>query len=201
MHGLTERGFRLVRSRGLDEKETAKSFETFSVNHVDHELKINDFLDILEAALGREGLELIVYNTDLFTVFNEHVVSPDRLLYIYDPKTDTTSAPIFLEYEKQKRGKYDEAGRPQVIRKLINLNSYYDTDDCEKDFKFRKFYVLVILRTERKRQFLAEDLISEHQNTGTLLLASEQEATTNILGDILHTWNDGKPKARSLLDL
>jgi hypothetical protein len=99
-------------------------------------------------------------------------IHPDLLFYIYDPETDLRSAPIFLEYEKQKRGRYHDE-KPQIIRKLESLARYYDSVECEQDFNFRKFYLVVILRTERKANYLLSDLRERRTESQTILVASE----------------------------
>src|ERR1035441_2408759 len=57
-----------------------------------------------------------------------------------------------------QRGILCDGGRPQIIRKLESFANYYDSDLCQNEFCFRKFYVIVILRTERKANFLLQDL-------------------------------------------
>jgi hypothetical protein len=196
VHGLTDRGLRLARERGLDPDQHGKSFQEFSAEHVDHELRINDLIATLRAELEAIGLELIIERTHI----KGATVAPDLLSYIYDPKNDTRSAPIFLEYEKQKRGKHDD-GKPQVIRKLESLAEYYNSDLCQKEFGFRKFYVIVILRTERKANFLLEDLVKRNLKIKTFLIASEPALKPAILQTKFRTPKDHELSSYSLLDL
>ncbi len=161
--------------------------------NVDHELRIIDLIETLESRLASVALELIVEQVNIKAA----KVAPDRLLYIYDPKTDPRSAPIFLEYEKQKRGKYDH-GNPQVIRKLEAFADYYDSNPCQKDFGFRKFYVVMILQTDRRVQFLLDDLRERKLSRRTFLMASEFLCQTDLLGRIFTT---PKGETYSLLDL
>ena len=194
VHGLTNRGLKLVRDRDLDPDHYGRSFQEFSIDHVDHELRINDLVDALTADATEQGLELIVIRIHL----KRKHIHPDFLMYLYDPKTNVRSAPIFVEYEKQKRGKYDDGGNPQVIRKLEALGQYYNSDECETDFGFRKFYVVTILRTERKANFLLKDLADRGMKRKTFLVTSEPAITSNLLSTQLRT-----PAADtySLLDL
>jgi hypothetical protein len=194
VHGLTDRGLKLARDRDLDPDHLGRTFQEFSVDHVDHELRINDLVDSLSNELSNVGLELIVIRINL----KRNHIHPDLLLYIYDPKRDVRSAPIFLEYEKQKRGRYDEHDKPQIIRKIESLVSYYDSLECERDFKFRKFYVVVILRTERKANFLLKDLRDRGINRRTVLVASEPALKASLIRTRFHT---AAGEAYSLLDL
>jgi hypothetical protein len=183
VHGLTDRGLRLVRDRGLDPDHTGRSFQEFSTDHVDHELRVNDTVDALREELAKIGLELIVITIHL----KRKCIHPDLLLYVYNPTTDTRSAPIFLEYEKQKRGHYDDGGKPQIIKKLEAFAVYYNSEECQKDFNFRKFYVLVILRTERKARFLLRDLAERGLKRETFLVTSEPTFKANLLKTQYHT--------------
>jgi len=194
VHGLTNRGLRLARDRGLDPDHMGRPFQEFSIDHVDHELRINDMVDSLAAELGKRGLELIVIRIHL----KRKHIHPDLLFYVYDPKTDTRSAPIFLEYEKQKRGRYDDRDRPQIIKKIESLVQYYNSLECERDFSFRKFYLIVIVRTERKANFLLKDLHDRGIKTQTVLVASEPAFDASLI----HTrFRTGTGETYSLLDL
>jgi hypothetical protein len=195
VHGLTDRGLRLVRSFDLDLEGQAKSFQEFSPDHVDHELRINDFIDLTRAELGEIGLELIVERSNI----KGKTISPDLLLYVYNPQTDIRSAPIFVEYEKQKRGKWDD-GKPQVIRKIESLASYYNSDLCQKEFGFRKFYVIIILRTQRKANFLLKDLVDRGIKKSTFLVTAEPTLRPGILQARLKTPSPSVGSL-SLLDL
>ncbi len=193
VHGLTDRGLKLARDRGLDLDHIGRSFQEFSINHVDHELRINDFVDSLANELQTRNLELISIRINL----KRKHIHPDLLFYIYNPGTDLRSAPIFLEYEKQKRGRYHD-GKPQIIRKLESLTRYYDSVECEHDFNFRKFYLVVILRTERRTHFLLNDLRERRIESQTVLVASEPAFNAGLLHTRFRTL-DGT--TRSLLDL
>lgn len=193
VHGLTDRGVKLARDRRLDPDRIGRSFQEFSINHVDHELRINDFVDALSNELQKKNLELISIRINL----KRKHIHPDLLFYIYDPETNLRSAPIFLEYEKQKRGRYHDE-KPQIIRKLESLTRYYDSAECERDFSFRKFYLLVILRTERKTNFLLKDLRDRWIESQTILVASEPA----FYAGLLHTrFRCASGATSSLLDL
>jgi hypothetical protein len=197
VHGLTDRGLRLARDRGLDPDRHGKSFQEFSADHVDHELRINDLIAALRAELHAQGLELIIERTHI----KGATVAPDLLFHIYDPTTDMRSAPFFLEYERQKRGRHDDGGRPQIIRKLESFANYYNSDLCQNEFCFRKFYVIVILRTERKANFLLQDLAERKLTIKTFLIASEPALTPAILQTKFRTPNDFASFSYSLLDI
>jgi hypothetical protein len=176
VHGLTDRGLKLARGRGLDPDHIGRTFQEFSSDHVDHELRLNDFADSLRSVLQEKRLELIVMRINL----KRKHIHPDLLFYIYDPANDVRSAPIFLEYEKQKRGRYDD-GKPQIIKKVESLVRYYDSPECERDFNFRKFYLMVILRTERKANFLLKDLCDRGINRHPVLVASEPAFKASLM--------------------
>lgn len=193
VHGLTDRGLKLARDRGLDPDLIGRSFQEFSINHVDHELRINDFVDALANDLQKKNLELISIRINL----KRKHIHPDLLFYIYDPGTDLRSAPIFLEYEKQKRGRYHDE-KPQIMRKLESFARYYDSAECERDFSFRKFYLIVVLRTERKAHFLLDDLRDRGLTRDTILVVSEPAFNAGLL----HTrFRTAAGATYSLLDL
>jgi hypothetical protein len=194
VHGLSDRGLRLVRDCGLDPDHMGRTFQEFSTDHVDHELRINDMEDALRQELTKNGLELIVIRINL----KRKYIHPDLLFYIYDPTTDTRSAPIFLEYEKQKRGHYDDGGKPQIVKKLEALAAYYNSDQCSTDFTFRTFYVLTILRTERKATFLLKDLADRGMKLKTFLVASEPAFKAHLLKTQYRT---AAGESYSILDL
>jgi hypothetical protein len=194
VHGLTDRGLKLARDRGLDPDHIGRSFQEFSIDHVDHELRINDLVDSLAAELEKKGLELVVIRINL----KRKHIHPDLLLYIYDPNRDVRSAPIFLEYEKQKRGRYDDRDKPQIIKKLESLARYYNSPECEHDFNFRKFYLIVMLRTERKANFLLQDIRERGLANETIMVVSEPAWNTGLL----HTrFRTAAGSTYSLLDL
>jgi len=193
VHGLTDRGLKLARDRGLDPDHIGRSFQEFSTDHVDHELRLNDFVDSLANALQAKRLELIVMRINL----KRQHIHPDLLFYIYNPTNDVRSPPIFLEYEKQKRGRYDD-GKPQIITKIESLVQYYDSPECERDFNFRKFYLLIILRTERKANFLLKDLGERAINSQMVLVVSEPAFKASLM----HTrFRTAGGETYSLLDL
>jgi hypothetical protein len=193
VHGVTERGLRLVRQLDLDRAGQAKSFQEFNAVSLDHELRIIDLLEALESKLKPLGWELFVEQANI----KASTVAPDHLMYLYNPTTNTRSAPIFLEYERQKRGRYDH-GNPQVIRKLEAFTDHYDSELCQKEFGFRKFYVFIVLQSERKAHFLLDDLRQRDLSRRTFMVTSELQCQADFLGKILTT---PKSETYSLLDL
>lgn len=194
VHGLTDRGVKLARDRGLDPDFTSRSFQEFSTNHVDHELRLADLIDSFSRRFQARGFEFIPTRVNL----KRNHIHPDLLFYVYDPVKDLRSAPIFLEYEKQKRGHYDDLDRPQITRKLESFARYYDSAECEHDFHFRKFYTLIVLRTERKAEFLLEDLRHRGIELPTILVVSEPALAGGLEEALLRNTSGER---RSLLDL
>jgi len=79
-HVLTNRGVQLVRSHDLDLQNNAKSGQEISPDHIDHEIRIYEFLDTLEARLQKEGLELIVFQINLQKLYRGHNIRLDHRL-------------------------------------------------------------------------------------------------------------------------
>jgi hypothetical protein len=81
---------------------------------------------------------------------------------------------FFLETEKSKLGKYVN-GKPQIIRKLARYYDYYNSADCEQEWDFKKFRVVVIVQTEERRKNLLRHLFSGNLNHRMFCIATEAE--------------------------
>ena len=79
---------------------------------------------------------------------------------------------FFLEVERAKLGDYKD-GRPSITRKLEAYRDYYDSTDCEKDFGFRKFRVVTIMRTKQRVENLTAACVAAGMASGIFLNACE----------------------------
>ncbi len=83
-------------------------------------------------------------------------------------------AVFFLEMERAKLGGYKD-GRPNIIRKLDAYWQYYDSTDCEKDFGFRKFRVVTVMRTPARAATLLDSLRAAGLDKATFWVSSEAD--------------------------
>ena len=140
--GLTDAGVRKALQDGFVSDST-KSFDERSKRTVEHEIAISRIhLDLVRLA-DRSGWDLRWRQVNL----DKDTVRPDALFYI-------DGSYFFLEVERAKLGNYRD-GVPSVLRKLAAYLSYFDSQTCENDFGFRRFYVATVMRTmERSRNLV-----------------------------------------------
>ena len=93
------------------------------------------------ALRSRKGSGTLWRQTDL-----KHTVHPDALFYVADPATPGKAFCYFLEIERAKLGNYRN-GEPQILRKLRKYYDYFNSTDCEKEWGFRQYRVIVVQRT------------------------------------------------------
>src|SRR6185437_1747087 len=86
-------------------------------------------------------------------------ISPDLLFSLKDPTLPEGKNTwfFFVEFERAKLSKY-ESGIPSILPKLRDFYELYNTDEAEQLWGFRKFRVIVIQRTDRRRETLLEHL-------------------------------------------
>ena len=122
-----------------------KTFDEHSERTLDHELEISYF----HMALSRfwrdtDNPGLYWQQADL-----KRGIHPDALFKLQTPKGEYA---FFLEIEKGKKN--FEA----LSAKFDRYAKSYDTDDCEKDWGFRKFRVIIVQKNDVRRQNLLKEL-------------------------------------------
>jgi hypothetical protein len=172
-YGLTDRGVRKAFDEGFSTDST-KSFDAWSKRTIEHEIMISTFHLELAKLAGEKGWALRWWQRGL----NKKPVFPDAVLSI-------NGHFFMLEIERAKLGDYID-GTPSIIRKLADYWDYYDSDDCESDFEFRKFHALTVMRTAERAQNLVHMLQKPHHlpalkrdipplNKATFLLSHEKD--------------------------
>jgi hypothetical protein len=142
----------------------------------------------------KNGLTLYWRQSDL-----KHTIAPDALLALTDPKKPEGQNALhyFLEIERAKIGHYVD-GEPSIMRKLAKYYAHYNTDQCEKEWEaFRLYRVIVIQRTEERRNYLLREL-NGSLNHRMFWLASETGYKTDIGEEIFKTPKDYPEKSYSL---
>ena len=148
-NGLTDKG---VKDYG------GKSFDDHSARTLDHELALTDFHIALRQHCAEHRRELHWRQHNV-----KHGVNPDAYFSITDPaKEGRNTNHFFLEIERSKIGNYRD-GEPSIIRKLRHYHGYYNTDDCEKHWRFRLFRVVLVLPNTARRDHLLAVLDLKHR--------------------------------------
>lgn len=188
VYGLTDKGVKYCESLW----PLCKTFDEHSQRTLDHELEISYFHVALKKFVVKNGLKLYWQQSDL-----KHTVSPDAMFALTDPRKPEGQNTLyyFLEIERAKIGHYIK-GEPSIIRKLQKYHEYYGTDTCQKEWQdFRKFRVIVIQRTEERRENLLKACLFKHR---MFWFASEDAYKADIGGEIFKTPRDFQDKSYSL---
>ena len=139
----------------------AKTFDEHSQRTLDHELEISFFHVALNRLCAEKNLKLFWQQRDLKCTIN-----PDAYFAITDPAKPEgkNTFHYFLEIEHAKLGHFKN-GEPQIMTKLGKYYDYYNSPQCEREWKhFRQFRVIVIQRTEAKRDFLLAKLAEKYKH-------------------------------------
>ena len=128
-------------------------------------------------------------------------IHPDAYFALTDPaKADSRNTHhFFLEIEWSKMSKYKE-GEPSILRKLDRYYDLFDTPECEKDWGFRQFRVIVIQRSEERRRNLCQ-AFPEKCRHRMFWLTAEPLYKRDIAGEIFLTPKDGQEKPCALPDI
>ena len=161
-YGLTESGVSIAFKEGFATDST-KTFKGHALSTIEHELMISRFHLELAKLSERKGWDLRWRQRDL----DKKEVRPDGLFRINGNN-------FFLEIERARLGNYKD-GRPGVIRKLDAYWKYYDSTGCEKDFTFRKFRVVTVMRTPARVETLINSLTAEGLDKATFWVSSEAD--------------------------
>lgn len=132
------------------------------------------------------GWTLYWQQTDLKT----RTIHPDAYLAVTDPRQPEGSNThhFFLEIERSKASKYKD-GEPSILRKLARYYDLFDTPECEKDWGFRQFRVIVVQRTEKRRMNLCRAFPEKYRHR-MFWLTAEPLYKGEIGGDIFLTPRD-----------
>ena len=161
-YGLTDSGVALAFNEGFATDST-KTFRGHALRTIEHEIMISKFHLELAKVAEQKGWDLRWRQRGL----DKRSVRPDALFRIND-------AIFFLEMERAKLGDYKD-GRPNIIRKLDAYWRYYDSTDCEKDFGFRKFRAITVMRTPARAATLLSSLRAEGLDKATFWVSSEAD--------------------------
>jgi hypothetical protein len=161
-YGLTDSGVSVAFKEGFATDST-KTFKGHALSTIEHELMISKFHLELAKLAEQKGWDLRWRQRDL----DKKDVRPDALFRINGNN-------FFLEIERARLGNYKD-GRPGVIRKLDAYWKYYDSTGCEKNFTFRKFRVVTVMRTPARVRTLINALNNEGLDKATFWVSSEAD--------------------------
>ena len=191
VYGLSAKGVSHAVRNGYATPAT-KTLDEHSLRTLDHELELTSFHIALHRLCVREGLRYGWRQTDL-----KHTIHPDALFYVADPAHPDKAFCYFLEIERSKLGKYRN-GEPQILRKLRAFYSYFNSTDCEKEWGFRQYRVVVVQRSDARREGLLKAL-REKCSHRMFWLTTEAAYREDIGGAIFKTPKDDAPVAFSFL--
>lgn len=160
VYGLTYKGILKVKDEGLSTPAT-KVFKPNSDNLLPHEYEITLFHLYVERVCKEHGLSLYWRQRD-----TKCTINPDALFAITDPKKPEGENTLyyFLEVEKTKPGNFRD-GQSKITRNLAKYYSYFDTDQCEKEWvNFRKFRVTIVVRNDERRRNLLTALRARYSH-------------------------------------
>jgi hypothetical protein len=80
---------------------------------------------------------------------------PDAYMGIVYPHAVTLH--FFVEIERQDFGNVKD-GKPSIYRKAERMYGYYDTDECEREWGFRKFRIIFQVENETRARHLLNAL-------------------------------------------
>ena len=190
-YGLSAKGVRHALRNGYSTQAT-KTLDEHSVRTLDHELELASFHIALHRLCSAKGLRHFWRQKDL-----KHTVHPDALFYVADPENPGKAFCYFLEIERAKLGNYRN-GEPQILRKLRKYYEYYNSTDCEKEWGFRQFRVVVVQRTDARREGLLKSL-QEACSHRMFWLTTEAAYREDVGGAIFRTPKDDAPVPFSFL--
>jgi hypothetical protein len=191
VYGLSAKGVDHALQNGYSTPAT-KTLDEHSIRTLDHELEITSFHIALRGLCAAAGLRYAWRQTNL-----KHTVHPDALFYVADPLQPDKAFCYFLEMERAKLGNYRN-GEPQIFRKLKKYYEYFNSTGCEKEWGFRQYRVVVVQRTDARREGLLTAL-REKCSHRMFWLTTEAAYRADIGGAIFKTPKDDAPVAFSFL--
>jgi hypothetical protein len=191
VYGLSAKGVGHALRNGYS-TTTTKTLDEHSLRTLDHELEITSFHIALHRLCSRHGLRYAWRQKDL-----KHMVHPDALFYVADPANPGKAFCYFLEIERSKLGNYRN-GEPQVLRKLRAYYGHFNSTGCEKEWGFRQYRVVVVQRTDARRDGLLRALRDKCSHR--MFWLTTEAAYREDIGDaIFLTPKDDAPTAFSFL--
>ena len=192
VYGLSKKGCAWV-SENFPGVDMHKPFDEHSARTLDHELAISSFHRAIKTFCDQSGLYLYWQQKDL-----KRAVSPDALFAITDPKQPEGRDTLyyFLEIERAKIGNVKD-GEPSILRKLGRYYEYYDTKKCQDEWEyFRQFRVIVVQRSDARRQHLLKTLRDSYDHP-MFWLTTESAHKQGIGAKIFLTSRDYESNAYS----
>jgi hypothetical protein len=113
------------------------------------------------------------------------------------PAHPETEFRYFLEIERSKLGNYRN-GEPQILRKLLAYLAYFNSTGCEKEWGFRQYRVVVVQRTDARRDGLLTALRAKCSHR-MFWLTTEAAFHSDIGGAIFKTPKDDAGETFSFL--
>ena len=191
VYGLSAKGVDHALQNGYSTPAT-KTLDEHSIRTLDHELEITSFHIALRGLCAAAGLRYAWRQTNL-----KHTVHPDALFYVADPLQPDKAFCYFLEMERAKLGNYRN-GEPQIFRKLKKYYEYFNSTGCEKEWGFRQYRVVVVQRTDGRREGLLKALQKKCSHR-MFWVTTEPAYRNDIGGAIFKTPKDDVPVAFSFL--
>jgi hypothetical protein len=191
VYGLSAKGVDHALQNGYSTLAT-KTLDEHSIRTLDHELEITAFHIELSGLCAAQGLRYAWRQTDL-----KHTVHPDAVFNVADPAHPDKAFCYFLEIERAKLGNYRN-GEPQIFRKLRKYYDYFNSTDCEKEWGFRQYRVVVVERSDARREGLLTAL-REKCSHRMFWLTTEAAYRNDIGGAIFKTPKDDVPVPFSFL--
>jgi hypothetical protein len=181
-YGLSEKGVRHALATGYASAAT-KTLDEHSTRTLDHELELSLFhIAVYRMCVGQR-LRFAWRQTDL-----KHTVHPDAVFNVSDPLTPGKAYCYFLEIERAKLGQYRD-GEPQILRKLRKYHEYFNSTNCETEWGFRQFRVIVVQRSDVRREGLLH-VLRKHCPHRMFWLTTEAAYRSDIAGPIFKTPKD-----------
>jgi DNA-binding transcriptional ArsR family regulator len=194
VYGLSDKG---VKHYVQYHDGRCKTFDDHSQRTLDHELEISMFHFALNGLCKRKHLSLYWQQDDL-----KCKVNPDAMFAITNPALPDGKNTFyyFLEIERAKMGNYKD-GEPSIMRKLGRYYEYYDSTVCKKEWgSFEHFRVVVVQRTEERRNNLLQEL-RQRFNHRMFWLTTEPLYKADIGASIFRTPKDLDARDYSFLDI
>jgi len=191
VYGLSDKGVRHAFRNGYATLAT-KTLDEHSIRTLDHELEITAFHIALHRLCAAEGLRYGWRQRGL-----KRIVHPDAVFNVADPENPAKAYCYFLEIERAKLGNYRN-GVPQILRKLKRYHKHFNSTRCEKEWGFREFRIVIVQRTEERREGLLKSL-RETVNHRMFTLTTEEDYRRDIGGTIFRTPKDTAPVAFAFL--
>lgn len=172
------------------------AFTKESQNIPRHEIEITQFHIHVKKFCDEHGLILHWYQPKMD---HKKAINPDAYFGIENPALPEGRNVFhyFLEAERAPLGNYRN-GEPSIIRKLAKYREFYDSSDCDKEWGFRKFRVITVVRNADKQYNLCERM-SEKYAHRMFWITTEPAFKVNIGGEIFKTPRDYDKVAYSFL--